>query len=355
MADFFSRLVERTIGRAPVIQPLTPSGFAPGPAIAAEVPPDSKRDGGVEGAGEGTQVLSERETKADATPPASPHPLSVSEGPLPSVMPNPLQRKTPDTGPPLVHHVESRLREAGKTSPLLGPTPVLEMRETESPSAHRVEPGAEQEAHGSASLALQKARTSAPSQHSVKSGPREPVEVSLSQRMVGLETPDNLASIPRLVRSEDSPAGNRSKGDFPTALEPLFKEEHGPKPLLEPSSEIPNNASESQGASKASHAEQPQALETRSDDTSSQKPSAPKVIRPNVVVRREPAKLIPGEHESALTEPLPSPPAIRVTIGRVEVRAIVPPTSPKPRTTPARRAPALSLDDYIKQRNEGQR
>jgi hypothetical protein len=325
MADFFTRLAERTLGRAPVIQPLIPSGLAPGPAIAGEVPP------------------------------ASPHPLSVSEVPSPSVMPNPPHRKTPDTEPPLVHHVESRLKESGKTSPLLGPTPVLAMRETESPSVHRVEPDVEQEVQGPASLTLQKARTAPPSQHSVKSGPREPVEVSPSQRGVGLETPDNLASIPRLVRSEESPAGNRSRVDFPAALEPLFKEEYGPKPPLEPSSEIPNNASESQGASKASHAEQPQALETRSDDTSSQKPSVPKVIRPNVVIRREPAKLIPGEHESALTEPLPSPPTIRVTIGRVEVRAMLPPKSPKPRTTPARRAPALSLDDYIKQRNEGQR
>jgi hypothetical protein len=49
------------------------------------------------------------------------------------------------------------------------------------------------------------------------------------------------------------------------------------------------------------------------------------------------------------------PPTVHFTIGRVEVRAI-PPAAPRPAPTPPPRwTPALSLDEYLKQRNEGQR
>ena len=45
-------------------------------------------------------------------------------------------------------------------------------------------------------------------------------------------------------------------------------------------------------------------------------------------------------------------PSIRVSIGRVEVRAVFP-TAPPRRAQPARPKPSLSLDDYLKQRNRG--
>jgi len=47
-------------------------------------------------------------------------------------------------------------------------------------------------------------------------------------------------------------------------------------------------------------------------------------------------------------------PTIRVTIGRIEVRAVVPaPPTPRPAAEP--RMPALPLDQYLKQRGEGRR
>jgi hypothetical protein len=45
-------------------------------------------------------------------------------------------------------------------------------------------------------------------------------------------------------------------------------------------------------------------------------------------------------------------PAIRVTIGRVEVRAVSPPPRPAPRPLPE---PRLRLDDYLRERREGRR
>jgi hypothetical protein len=50
----------------------------------------------------------------------------------------------------------------------------------------------------------------------------------------------------------------------------------------------------------------------------------------------------------------PPLPSIEVTIGRVEVRAILPP-SPAPQTPAPRKSPILPLDEYLKARNEGKR
>ena len=44
-------------------------------------------------------------------------------------------------------------------------------------------------------------------------------------------------------------------------------------------------------------------------------------------------------------------PAIRVMIGRIEVRAITPPPTPRPRPTPP--SPKVSLDDYLRARDGG--
>lgn len=44
-------------------------------------------------------------------------------------------------------------------------------------------------------------------------------------------------------------------------------------------------------------------------------------------------------------------PTIKVTIGRIEVRAERPPLEPQPQTLPQKQYPILSLDDYLKQHN----
>jgi hypothetical protein len=50
-----------------------------------------------------------------------------------------------------------------------------------------------------------------------------------------------------------------------------------------------------------------------------------------------------------------SAPTIRISIGRVEVRAEAPPSQPPPRQVQQPRGPALSLSEYLKQRNRGYR
>lgn len=59
---------------------------------------------------------------------------------------------------------------------------------------------------------------------------------------------------------------------------------------------------------------------------------------------------------AALIEAEPNTPAaIRVTIGRVDVRAVMPPSHPAPTVPRVRPKPALSLEAYLQQRNGGQR
>lgn len=61
----------------------------------------------------------------------------------------------------------------------------------------------------------------------------------------------------------------------------------------------------------------------------------------------------PGRHESRPEEPATaSSPAIHVTIGRVEVRAVVPPQRPASPQPAARKAPhVIPLDDYLRQQS----
>jgi hypothetical protein len=60
----------------------------------------------------------------------------------------------------------------------------------------------------------------------------------------------------------------------------------------------------------------------------------------------------PGTSQNLKAAEKPEP-IIRVNIGRIEVRAATPPATP--RSKRARAGPPLSLEDYLKQRNGGQR
>jgi len=71
-----------------------------------------------------------------------------------------------------------------------------------------------------------------------------------------------------------------------------------------------------------------------------------------VVVESRIAPLVEKGPESiSLSRPAPQPqPTVRVTIGRIEVRAIQSSQSPaKPRAAP----PVMNLDDYLRRRNQG--
>jgi|APLak6261659701_1056019.scaffolds.fasta_scaffold00030_14 hypothetical protein len=70
---------------------------------------------------------------------------------------------------------------------------------------------------------------------------------------------------------------------------------------------------------------------------------------------RSPESIRPADtapNLSQLTSPQAAAPTIKVTIGRVEVRAVMPAQSP-PAPRPRSAEPKLTLDDYLKRRNGG--
>jgi hypothetical protein len=78
-------------------------------------------------------------------------------------------------------------------------------------------------------------------------------------------------------------------------------------------------------------------------------------LQPTTVISREqPASMIgPAPHDRSASEQ-DAVPTIRISIGRVDVRAVMP-ASPAPRPTSSRRTPPLSLNDYLKHQDERKR
>lgn len=77
-------------------------------------------------------------------------------------------------------------------------------------------------------------------------------------------------------------------------------------------------------------------------------------VRPEVSIHQERPALHP---ENPPTDPLwmPAPlPAVRVSIGRIDVRAVMAPAPAQPKRA-SQPAPGLSLDEYLQARNRGQR
>lgn len=74
------------------------------------------------------------------------------------------------------------------------------------------------------------------------------------------------------------------------------------------------------------------------------------VIRERATSQIEPAAPAPTEQVAAHA----AAPTIKITIGRVDVRAVMP-AAPATRPAPARPGPSLSLEDYLQQREGGKR
>jgi hypothetical protein len=75
------------------------------------------------------------------------------------------------------------------------------------------------------------------------------------------------------------------------------------------------------------------------------------VARPHVVNYEKNSK-VGSVFDTSLMD---SPSSVNVTIGRVEVRAIMPDSKPAERPKAKKPGPSLSLDEYLKRRNEERR
>jgi hypothetical protein len=257
MTDFFTRLAEQALGRAPEVQPLVASRFAPGRPLVGEAFSGSSEEPEADGDAEGSHAFSERATLID----------SPSPGPMPAVVSK--------EGTSSDHLVDSGSKKEDH-----GP---VSSSSNNAISATRPDSW-KRTTHDATSVRRRRAG----------SDRREPIETVPTENGI---RPENLGTFPPItpvVRTKDLPAREHSTGDFPSLSKSSVAETHG-RSLLR---------------------------EARDQIASSELPSPP--------------------------------PTIRVTIGRIEVRAIMPP-SPPTRAKPVRPGPTLSLEDYLKQRNKGQK
>src|ERR1039458_263580 len=163
------------------------------------------------------------------------------------------------------------------------------------------------------------------------------------------------ATTPAQMEPGISPASKSFATDQPTIGEP-----------------IANAAPGSAAAKKAAHTNEATTISTsHSDDASEAGSSTKKTVVPSSAAigqkkqgdikplqsfqqpSERPAFQARRQNSFSPNEPRPSAPAIHVTIGRVEVRAI---QSAAPKPKPAKPAPPkLSLDDYLQKRDGGAR
>jgi len=80
----------------------------------------------------------------------------------------------------------------------------------------------------------------------------------------------------------------------------------------------------------------------------------PQSVSRETLVRQAARSAIADFAFSTAGRPETPAPTIQVSIGRVEVRAVTPP-APTPRIVEKKAPPLLSLDQYLRQRNEGRR
>lgn len=281
MADFITRLAERALGVAPVVQPVMPSMFAPEPISHS---PALERDS--EATTSPGDLDRPRTPLAQETPPAPDAPTG---------RPAAMAQQEDQSGVALSSAMPGSPRGTPESRP--GPSHL-----SESGSSERGAMTGKEDQRGSSQTAASHPQTS----------------------------PETRPETLHRAEPEPPSAEDESGEAVFRPLRTLLDRGQGETlpPVPSPGAQASLDASE----------------------------DAPPPVTPRMVRPQFDGYLERGLQEPRVATPESSEPAIRVTIGRIEVRAITPPPMPPAqRTTPARPGPELSLDDYLKQHNGRQR
>jgi hypothetical protein len=294
MADFLTRLVARTLDMVPKVEPVVP------PLVSSRF--DQAEDGAlglVEDIDETTSAFQPPGSDARLMPPSvvlPPDPLTT-----PSARRTPRARNatyssqtwsTTESAPPPAPEPEGSVQPV-KTVP--APPSLAQTRS----SLEGVQPSAQRRSTASPTVQVPEAVTPA------------------GRTTPDLQTQPHVTAPPPLVDRVDL-ASQKSSATAPESFP--VERQRSPDDAAQPAARIgPLESRDSAGLP-----EHPVVI--------------PREDRPGVSPRLERVE--------------PAPPVIRVTVGRVEVRAT---RSPEPRPQPARPRPTLSLDDYLKRRDGGER
>jgi hypothetical protein len=383
MSDLLTRLAQRALGAAPpAVQPRLPARYAD--AGAAEGEPSAF-----------TEVSVEVDPAAPPTAsfpprPAAPAALRSTSGEAASATPRP----GPAAGPPAPHsastppppHAASSL-EVHEEREADGPTPTPSIAAPPAAAAPRADRGAD-DPHPAAPPPP--AAPSRPVETVASAAPPPTDDGAPREIRVFVEAEDDgLLMPPASARRGESPVSaeppavrleqGRAEDAAPAAAgraEPPAARDDAPAPadrrgavevvkVVEvesaredaPRADVPGAAPAPRGRDDADAAPgepsgtpprrradpQPAVAEERTPDAS----PAPRPEPVRSVERAAPA--VPASAEAAAArEPAEERPVVRVTIGRIEVRATQPPPAPQPPARPGYTPPVMSLDEYLK-------
>jgi hypothetical protein len=304
-----------------------------------------------------------RHVKMDLEEPDSTTPVAAPSHATPDTPPLPVRRSEPDTNP------------VGSILPTLVPTPEDHGTESNTKEHKPVSPPTRRHASPAVASPLNPSRaTPATSQ------PPAPVAGELAQPIgdTQTDTPFSLVETSRDTAPEEASDPSRHKprsqanGAPPREVSspPVTWSGRGKRkaasPVKEPGefSGPPAKRGHLETGQSELESDLPLSLPTRPTRGEQETPLA---LHPLLPPQESPLptaahqttspfqeKSLSEGRKSIVPRSPPSPPTIQVTIGQIEVRAVQTET-PQPSVTPAQRGPALSLDDYLRQRNEGQR
>ncbi len=303
MTDFLIGLLQRNRSAAPMVRPRLGSLFEPAPLMG----------------------------EASAQPPSLPW---APAPPTPSALPTPEGESHPRPG---------SLALTQTTPPPSAPSPTTPPSAPIPPRPREVTPPGE-DAPGPMPKAARRSISPLPSGEKARPGSPRPAQAPPSpQRPVpalGAPTPP-IATPPAQEPGRDHPLP--AWPEPPSTIAPLGSGDASLRPAWPGASASPS-VWEGEAPSRLGSANPPA--------SPSQGRPAP-VTRPRTPPAQpiQPARPLPSAPPREATQP----PVIRVSIGRIEVRAqlperLEPPQPPAPSRPQPRRAPALSLSDYLKQR-----
>lgn len=383
MADFLTRLAERTLGAAPVVQPLIAPGFAPEPNAN---PPDPGWNAEAPLSGD----------LRDAAPPAGGSPgrpgnmVVERPGDRGNVAPNdPDPREdgaevaSPPgaraSSPPKPHSAED-VPDRASSRPAEtegGAAPPIKSHASAYEPAAPVKPVGEARPDRDAPDELRSTEASAPG---ARSDVRQPIRSIVGASPGKQEAPEPGAWAARVEPAAEMPATrDNAEGRSEEAAKTLpgRRDEPSPttpnraaraaevstvipakpaSPSLPPaSSDLPDLPSHASGLT----AEQERRTGPLSRAAPDRREGEPEASQPTSAAPDSTlASPMMGPSDAYLegsqrwqSPPEPSEPIIRVNIGRVEVRAVTPPPPRQQAAKPAR----LSLDDYLRSRAGGRR
>lgn len=311
MSDYLDNLVARSLGLAEVVLPRPLSLFEPLPSVTGLLAPD---DSSLEQATRSGELSASPEPMIDRTAPSAPN-AELSENP-------PAAHREPQSGPPSPHPVQVIDRSASQSTPQMIPhQPVM-------PASVAGDAGKRADRSEYAARA---------GQQTVDSHPAVSEHVPL-RVVLHATTPADRQST---VTSEATPlisAHTAAPEHGVTLPESIVPAPPSHTLLVAPVITPRPGEPQDRGSTLSDRAELVAPMITPRLDES-QHPGSP------LSDRAEPIPYAPeAERETA--------PTIKITIGRVDVRAVMP-ERPAPRPAPERRNPALSLEEYLKQRSGG--